>query len=195
MRVAAQASRRGRKMNQMTQEKLKNIKLLLLDVDGVLTDGRITFTDDGRELKSFHSKDGVGLKLLRHMGLSAGIVTARTSPIVARRCQELAIDLIFEGVHVKAEVLPAVMERTGLKPEEIAFMGDDIIDVGLMKKVALGIAPADAHEVALAQADLVTKAFGGQACVREACDIILKAQGLWNRAINEMLGDTSIEPR
>lgn len=179
----------------MVQEKLKNIKLLLLDIDGVLTDGRITFTDDGRELKSFHSKDGVGLKLLRHMGIKAGIVTARTSPIVARRCKELGIDLIFEGVHVKADVLPAVIERTGLKPAEIAYMGDDLIDVGLMKKVALGIAPADAHEVVLAQADLVTKTIGGGACVREACDIILKAQGLWARAVNEILGDTSIEPR
>lgn len=184
-----------KKANKMVQEKLKNIKLLLLDVDGVLTDGRITFTDDGRELKSFHSKDGVGLKLLRHMGIQAGIVTARTSPIVARRCKELGIDLIFEGVHVKADVLPAVIERTGLQPAEIAYMGDDLIDVGLMKKVALGIAPADAHEVVLAQADLVTKAIGGGACVREACDIILKAQGLWARAVNEILGDTSIEPR
>ena len=179
----------------MMQNKLKNIKLLLLDVDGVLTDGRITFTDDGRELKSFHSKDGVGLKLLQHMGIRAGIVTARTSPIVARRCKELGIDLIFEGVHVKADVLPAVVERTGLEPAEIAYMGDDLIDVGLMKKVALGIAPADAHEVVLAHADLVTTAIGGQACVREACDIILKARGLWDRAVNEMLGDADIEPR
>lgn len=179
----------------MTQEKLKKIKLLLLDVDGVLTDGRITFTDNGGELKSFHSKDGVGLKLLQHMGIKAGIVTARTSPIVARRCKELGIDLIFEGVHVKAEVLPTVIERTGLQPTEIAYMGDDLIDVGLMKKVALGIAPADAHEVVLAHADLVTGAIGGRACVREACDIILKAQGLWTKAVNEMLGDVSIEPR
>lgn len=179
----------------MVQEKLKNIKLLLLDVDGVLTDGRITFTDNGGELKSFHSKDGVGLKLLQHMGIKAGIVTARTSPIVARRCKELGINLIFEGVHVKADVLPAVIERTGLQPAEIAYMGDDLIDVGLMKKVALGVAPADAHEVVLAHADLVTTAMGGEACVREACDIILKAQGLWARAVNEILGDVSIEPR
>lgn len=176
-------------------EILKNIKLLLLDVDGVLTDGRITFTDDGRELKSFNSKDGVGLKLLQHMGIKAGIVTARTSPIVARRCKELGIDLIFEGVHVKVQVLPDVIERTGLTPAEIAYMGDDLIDVGLMKKVAVGIAPADAHEVVLNHADLVTKAIGGEACVREACDMILKAQGLWNRGVSEMLGDISIEPR
>ena len=179
----------------MIQEKLKNIKLLLLDVDGVLTDGRITFTDDGRELKSFNSKDGVGLKLLQHMGIKAGIVTARTSPIVARRCKELGIDLIFEGVHVKAQVLPDVIERTGLAPAEIAYMGDDLIDVGLMKKVAVGIAPADAHAVVLAHADLVTKSIGGVACVREACDMILKARGLWDQAVSEMLGDISIEPR
>lgn len=179
----------------MTQEKLKNIKLLLLDVDGVLADGHITFTDDGCELKSFHSKDGVGLKLLQHMGIRAGIVTARTSPIVARRCKELGIELLFEGVHAKGAVLPEVMARTGLNAEQIAYMGDDLIDLGLMQKVALGIAPADAHEVVLAQADLVTKAMGGHACVREACDIILKAQGLWSKAINEMLGDVSIEPR
>ena len=178
----------------MIQEKFKNIRLLLLDVDGVLTNGQITFTDDGRELKSFHSKDGVGLKLLQHMGIKAGIVTARTSPIVARRCKELGIDLIFEGIHVKAEVLPKVIERTGLQPAEIAYMGDDLIDVGLMKKVALGIAPADAHETVLAYADIITSANGGQACVREACDMILKAQGLWTKALNDFLGDVSIEP-
>lgn len=175
-------------------EKLKNIKLLLLDVDGVLTDGKITFTDNGGELKSFHSKDGVGLKLLQHMGIKAGIVTARKSPIVARRCKELGIDLIFEGVHVKAAVLPEVVQRTGFKPEEIAYMGDDLIDVGLMKKVAAGIAPADAHAVVLTHADIITRANGGNACVREACDMILQANGLWEQAVNEMLGDISIEP-
>lgn len=173
----------------MTQEKLKNIKLLLLDVDGVLTDGRITFTDDGRELKSFNSKDGVGLRLLQHMGVRAGIVTARKSPIVARRCKELGIDLIFEGVHAKADILPEVETRTGFKPEEIAYMGDDLIDIGLMRKVALGFAPADAHETVLQHANLTTRAPGGQACVREACDMILKAQGLWDKALSEMLGD------
>ena len=178
-----------------TNDKLKNVRLLLLDVDGVLTDGRITFTDDGRELKSFNSKDGVGLKLLRHMGVMAGVVTARTSPIVARRCKELGIELVFEGVHVKADVLPAVLERTGLKPDEIAYMGDDLIDIGLMRKVAAGIAPADARPEVLQYADVITRASGGQACVREACDMILKAQGLWRAALNEFLGDTSIEPR
>ena len=176
-------------MANMTENILKNIKLLLLDVDGVLTDGRITFTDDGRELKSFNSKDGVGLKLLQQMGVKAGIVTARTSPIVRRRCDELGVTLIFEGVHHKAGVLPQVMERTGFAPEEIAYMGDDLIDVGLMRKVAAGIAPADAHEVVLRHADIVTRANGGCACVREACDLILKARGLWEDALALMLKD------
>lgn len=173
----------------MTQDKLRNIKLLLLDVDGVLTDGRITFTDDGRELKSFNSKDGVGLKLLRQMGIQAGIVTARVSPIVKRRCDELGVTLIFEGVHNKAEVLPFVVEHTGFTPLEIAYMGDDLIDVSLMRKVAAGIAPADAHAVVLQYADVITRAKGGHACVREACDLILKARGLWDRALALMLED------
>lgn len=171
----------------MTQDKLKNIKLLLLDVDGVLTDGRITFTDDGRELKSFNSKDGVGLKLLQQMGVKAGIVTARVSPIVKRRCDELGVTLIFEGVHNKAEVLSLVTERTGFTPDEIAYMGDDLIDIGLMRKVAAGIAPANAHAVVLQHADVVTTANGGCACVREACDLILKARGLWEQAVDSML--------
>lgn len=171
----------------MKTEKLKNIRLLLLDVDGVMTDGGIVYTDRGEEIKKFNSRDGLGLRLLMDAGLLAGIVTGRKSKVLHHRCNNLGIDLIFEGTMEKAGVLEPVQQATGLPAAQIAFMGDDLVDLPLMKRVGLAIAVADAHETVLAHAHMITTAKGGAGAVREACEAILQANGLWEKAIERFL--------
>lgn len=163
---------------------LKNIELLLLDVDGVLTDGRIYYTDGGEEMKAFHVKDGLGLNILMTAGIQAGIVTGRKSEALMHRCRDLGIDLVFTGIRKKDEVLPIVTKATGIPAEHIAFMGDDLIDLPLMKRVGCAIAVADAHLLAHAQAHVITASKGGHGAVREVCESILKAKGLWEKAVS-----------
>jgi 3-deoxy-D-manno-octulosonate 8-phosphate phosphatase (KDO 8-P phosphatase) len=165
----------------------KNINLLLMDVDGVLTNGSIIYHESGEQTKVFNSKDGLGLHLLIREGFQVGIVTARKSMALRHRCENLGIDLLFEGVFDKASTLGQIAEKTGIPPEQTAFMGDDLLDLPMFRRVALGIAVADAHERVLAEADLITRAKGGAGAVREVCDAILKSKGLWDRIIEELL--------
>ncbi len=163
----------------MVSDRLKNIKLLLLDVDGVLTDGGIVFSDNGWETKIFNVKDGLGIKLLMSAGIHLGIITGRRSDALSKRCEELGIDLIYDGVTNKAEVLNRILERTGFPVEEVACIGDDLPDLALMKRTGLSIAVADAHATLRENADMITSAKGGRGAVREVCEAILKAKGLW----------------
>lgn len=163
----------------MAQNKLKDIKLLILDVDGVLTDGGIIYDDDGNETKIFNVKDGLGIKLLMDAGIHLCIVTGRRSNALLIRCKDLGIDHVYDGVRNKVEVLDAILARTGLSATEVAFIGDDLPDLSLMKKVGFSIAVADADKTILEHADMVTSAKGGHGAVREACEAILRARGLW----------------
>ena len=163
----------------MVSSKLKKIKLLLLDVDGVLTDGGIIYNDNGTETKVFNVKDGLGIKLLMDAGIHLGIVTGRRSNALYSRCKDLGIKLIYVGVGNKIDVLDALMDQTGVSAEEVAFIGDDLPDLGLMKMIGLSIAVGDANKTILDNADMVTSAKGGDGAVREACEAILKAKGLW----------------
>jgi len=163
----------------MVSSKLKKIKLLLLDVDGVLTDGGIIYNDNGTETKVFNVKDGLGIKLLMDAGIHLGIVTGRRSNALYSRCKDLGIKLIYDGVGNKIDVLDALMDQTGVSAEEVAFIGDDLPDLGLMKMIGLSIAVGDANKTILDNADMVTSAKGGDGAVREACEAILKAKGLW----------------
>lgn len=167
----------------MNRDKLKRIKLLLLDVDGVLTDGSIIYNDSGAETKVFNVKDGLGIKMLMKAGIQVGIVTGRTSKALYHRCNNLGISLIFDGVRDKPSVLELISERTGLPAEDIAFVGDDLIDLPLLKQVGLSIAVADAHETVIENVDMVTSKKGGAGAVREVCEAILKAQGLWSKVL------------
>ena len=167
----------------MNRDKLKRTKLLLLDVDGVLTDGSIIYNDSGAETKVFDVKDGLGIKLLMKAGIQVGIVTGRTSKNLYHRCNNLGISLIFDGVHEKTSVLELISKRTGLQAEDIAFIGDDLIDLPLLRKVGLSIAVADAHETVIENVDMVTSKKGGAGAVREVCEAILKAQGLWSQIL------------
>ena len=166
-------------------DKLKRIKLLLLDVDGVLTDGHIIYNDNGSETKEFHAKDGLGLKLLMDAGIQVGIVTGRTSEAMVHRCKNLGITLIFDQVRDKAKALEHVMDQTKMLADEIAFIGDDLPDLPIMRRVGLPIAVRDAHEIVLGSSEIVTSAKGGAGAVREICEAILKAKGLWEKTINQ----------
>jgi 3-deoxy-D-manno-octulosonate 8-phosphate phosphatase (KDO 8-P phosphatase) len=161
--------------------KLKRVKLLLLDVDGVLTDGCIIYNDNGSETKIFNVKDGLGIRMLMKADIKVGIVTGRVSKALYHRCNNLGISLIFDGIHEKSSVLNLISEQTGLHAEEIAFIGDDVVDLPLLRKVGLSIAVADAHESVIDNVNMVTLKKGGHGAVREVCDAILKAQGHWNK--------------
>ncbi len=171
----------------MTTDKLKSITTLLLDVDGVLTDGGIIYGDDGAETKVFNAKDGLGIRLLIDAGLSVGIVTGRRSEALNHRCRNLGLDHVLDGVVDKAAVLERIRERMGASPGEIAFGGDDLPDLPLMKRVGCAIAVADARKEVRERADMVTSAPGGKGAVREVCEAILKAKGLWEDILERHL--------
>lgn len=169
----------------MTHDRLEHIQLLLLDVDGVLTAGEIVYSDSGEQLKVFNVKDGLGIRLLGEADIRVGIVTGRSGQALRHRCDNLGIDLIFEGTHDKAQVLPEIEETTGVKADRTAFMGDDLPDLPIMRRVGLAIAVADAHTEVKNAAHIVTQAPGGQGAVREACEMILKAQKRWNEIMEK----------
>ncbi|PIE61935.1 MAG: phenylphosphate carboxylase subunit delta [Desulfobacterales bacterium] len=170
-------------MDRRLTTQLKQICLLLLDVDGVLTDGTITYTDGGEQVKSFNSKDGLGMRLLMDAGVDIGIVTGRTSGALRHRCSDLGIHLIFEGVTDKAAAFNTIVNTTQLAPEQIAFMGDDLIDLPAMTRAGLSFTVADAPDEIKQVADLTSKLPGGRGAVRQICEILLKARGDWDNII------------
>ncbi len=168
--------------------KLKPVKLLLLDVDGVLTEGRIVYDDRGVEIKSFNVKDGLGLRLLMEAGIAVGIITGRRSEAVRRRCQDLGITEVYDGVKDKAALLKSICEKLALQPDTVAFMGDDLPDIPIMKLVGVSVAVADARETVRTISDLITSEKGGEGAVREVCETILKSQGLWDKTVERFTG-------
>jgi 3-deoxy-D-manno-octulosonate 8-phosphate phosphatase (KDO 8-P phosphatase) len=172
---------------QQHLEKLGRIRLLLLDVDGVMTDGRIIYDAEGQEIKQFHVRDGLGIRLLLQAGINVGVVTGRRSEALMHRCRDLGIGLIYAGVSDKSALLEQILAQTAVAAENIAFAGDDLVDLPLMRRVGLSIAVADAHEIVKAQADLITTAPGGAGAVREICEALLKSQGRWESVLQEFL--------
>ena len=165
------------------------IKLLLLDVDGVMTDGRITYDNDGGELKSFDVKDGHGLKLLQRAGIEIGIITGRQSEVVARRAAELGIELVYQGVKDKLVPFNEILEKLRISPEEVAYVGDDVVDLPVMRRVGFAVTVADAVEDVKPFADLVTTRDGGRGAVREVCDFLLKKSDRWAAVANRYFED------
>jgi 3-deoxy-D-manno-octulosonate 8-phosphate phosphatase (KDO 8-P phosphatase) len=162
------------------EERLKKIKLLILDVDGVMTDGRIIFDSNGVESKFFNVKDGHGIKMLQRTGIEIGIISGRESQVVANRAVELGITQVYQKSLDKLVPYRQMLEATGLSDEQVAFMGDDVIDIPLLKRVGFASAPADAVAEVLPFAHFVAKNRGGWGAVREVCDLILKVQGNWD---------------
>jgi 3-deoxy-D-manno-octulosonate 8-phosphate phosphatase (KDO 8-P phosphatase) len=158
--------------------KAKEIKMLLLDVDGVLTDGNLFYSNSGEESKSFNTQDGFGLRLLGEAGILAGVITARHSEVVARRAAELKMHYIYQGVANKNDAFKEVMKVSGLKPYQIAYMGDDWLDLVLLQQVGLAIAPANGVREVKAIAHFITERPGGAGAVRDVCDLIIEAQNL-----------------
>ena len=187
-KAAADRNGRGARRGVMIREAFKAIRLLILDVDGVLTSGEIRLDSRGREIKSFHVRDGLGIRLLQRAGIQTAIATGRRSDALEHRCRELGIALRFDGLSDKTAVLEAVTARTALAPRQMAFAGDDLPDLPLMSRVGLAIAVADAHPLVRERAQVVTRAPGGRGAVREICESILKAQGRWDEIIEDFLG-------
>ena len=166
---------------------LQKIKLLALDVDGVLTDGSIYIGPAGEVFKGFNAKDGMGISCALRSGLQIAVITGRQSPIVERRCEELGITLLQQGVKDKRLALQQMAQKLGLVREEIAYMGDDLNDIPAFKASGLNLVPADAAIEVMAVADIITKASGGRGAVREAITMILAAQDNWNVIVNSYL--------
>lgn len=166
---------------------LQKIKLLALDVDGVLTDGTIYISPAGEVFKGFNAKDGMGISCALRNNLQIAVITGRQSPIVERRCEELGIKLFMQGVKDKRLALQQMAQKLGLTREEIAYMGDDLNDIPAFKASGLSLAPADGSIEVLAVADIITKAKGGRGAVREAITMILAAQDNWEQIVNSYL--------
>lgn len=161
------------------EQRMQAIQLILSDVDGVLTDGGITFDNQGIEMKKFHVRDGLGIKLWQRTGHRFGIITARTSHIVKMRMTELGVDLIRQGSEDKLSVAVELMNDLELSPGEVCYIGDDLPDLRLLRHVGLAASVADGSAEVRAAAQIVTKSPGGQGAVRELIETILKVQGQW----------------
>jgi len=176
-------------MKNISEEELlkvaKNIKLIILDVDGVLTDGGIILDNEGNEFKSFHVRDGHGIKMLMRTGIIVAMITGRHSTVVERRARELGITEVYQKCHDKRIAFRHLIEKYSVDSKEIAYIGDDIVDLPLLKKSGFSIAVADAAEEAKNAAMMITKNKGGKGAVREVCDFLLKAKGLWEGIVDE----------
>jgi 3-deoxy-D-manno-octulosonate 8-phosphate phosphatase (KDO 8-P phosphatase) len=175
-------------MNNMSEKELskiaKNIKFLILDVDGVLTDGGIILDNKGNEFKTFHVRDGHGIKMLIRAGIHVAIITGRHSRVVERRAHELGVTELFQKCYDKRAAYKQISEKYSLNDNEIAYVGDDIVDIPILKKAGFSVVVADADDEVKDVAVMVTKMRGGRGAVREVCDFILKAKGLWQDIID-----------
>jgi 3-deoxy-D-manno-octulosonate 8-phosphate phosphatase (KDO 8-P phosphatase) len=161
----------------MLMEKAALIRLVVFDVDGVLTDGSLYLGEDGEEYKAFYARDGLGMKLLQSTGVIIGIITARNSPVVTHRMQSLGVEHVFQGELDKLAAFRQLCDKLQLEPHQVAYVGDDIIDVPVMLEAGLAIAVADAQDLVVKHAHWQTHAVGGRGAVREVCELIMQAQG------------------
>ncbi len=169
------------------EDRCKRIELVLSDVDGVLTSGGIVFDNQGIETKEFHIRDGLGIKLWQRAGYRFGILTARTSHIVRLRAVELGIEIVRQGFEDKLPVAQQIIAQQGLQPEQVCYIGDDLTDLPVMRRVGLGVAVADAAPEVCAAAHWVTEVHGGRGAVRELLETLLKAKNRWDDLIRKYL--------
>ena len=161
------------------------MRLLLFDVDGVLTDGAVLMHADGSESKSFHIRDGAALVWAQRAGLSVGFLSARTSGATAQRAAQLGIRIVSQGVAHKADAYEAICRQAGLEDSAVAFMGDDLLDLPVLSRAGLSAAPADAAPEVLASVDWVSSSGGGRGAARELIELVLRAQGRWNDVVQQ----------
>lgn len=170
------------------RERAARIRLAIFDVDGVMTDGRVIINDQGVETRFFDIKDGFGVVALQQSGIEAAIISTKQSESVARRAKELRIEMLYMGVRKKLEKYEEILREKGLTDAEVCYVGDDLVDLPLMKRVGLAVAVADAVDEVKAHAHYVTDRKGGKGAVREACELILKAQEKWDRVVGMFEG-------
>ncbi len=182
----------GENMEQSLAQKLENVVLLILDVDGVLTDGKIIIDDLGNESKHFHVRDGHGLKLLMRGGVEVVLLTGRTSEVVRHRAHELGITDVYQGARDKGQIMESILDKKGVSGACVAYVGDDVVDVPVFKMVGFSAAVADAPDYVKEWADYVTEKKGGKGAVREICEMILAARGAWD-VVTERYGIRSGE--
>lgn len=163
-------------------QRLSQIQLLICDVDGVLSDGLIYLGNQGEEFKTFNTKDGFGMKALINAGIEVAIITGRDSRIVADRMAALGVKHVYQGQSDKRLSFNALLTDLNLKPEQVAYIGDDVVDLTVMELCGLGVAVNDAHPLVRQRADYVTQLAGGRGCVRELCDLMLEARGILHLA-------------
>ena len=174
-------------VNPGVLELAARVKLLLFDVDGVLTDGRLVIGDDGLEFKAFNSRDGHGIKMLQRHGVSVGIITGRTSEVVKHRVKNLKIKHVYQGCKEKLPVYRKLIKKLELSPEQTAYVGDDVMDLPIMLQVGLAVAVQNAHPLAKRHAHWITPSIGGYGAAREACEMILHAHGVYHAEMQRYL--------
>lgn len=167
--------------------KIKLVRLLILDVDGIMTDGSIVYDNEGGETKTFNVRDGHGIKLMMKAGLSLALITARSSRAVSRRADELGITLVYQGTSDKLSAFKEILEETSLEQGQTAYMGDDIIDIPVLKRVGFSVTVPDAANEVKERVDYITEKRGGRGAVREVVEMILKEQGKWEGVIKDYL--------
>lgn len=175
-------------MTELAQ-KASRIRLLLFDVDGVLTDGRILVHPDGSESARFHIRDGTGLVWARRAGLLTGLLSGRHSAYATRRAAQLAIPIVYQGTLVKLDAYETILREQGLSDGEVAFMGDDLLDLPVLARVGLSAAPADAAAEVCARVDWISANRGGNGAARELVELVLRAQGRWDELVRSYTGE------
>lgn len=170
-------------MKQSLREKAKRVRALVLDVDGVLSDGRITYDSRGRESKTFHVRDGAAIKWLQRAGIEVAIITGRQSAPVRVRAKELGIQTVIQGAIAKLPPFEKYLRKSGLPAQAVAYMGDDLLDLPILRRVGLSACPSDAVPQVLKAVHLITKARSGRGAVRELAELLLQAQGQWSKLI------------
>ncbi len=172
--------------------RFKNIKLLVLDVDGVMTNGGLTIADDGQEYKTFHAHDGLGMKLLKASGVQTAIITGRTSHAVKKRAESTGVAHFYQGAEDKLTAFNDLLQKSGLKAHECAFMGDDVVDLPPMLKCGLALAVPDSPALVLKHAHYISTKAGGHGAVREVCELIMQAQGTFDAQMAQFLTQSSV---
>ena len=166
-----------------TRNRARRLKLMAFDVDGVLSEGSLFYTDDGVELKVFNSLDGLGMKMLQRAGITVAIITGRKATCVEHRMKNLGIDILYQGIEDKVEALNDLLAKLGIAADEAGYMGDDIVDLRIMDACGFSAAPADCHELVKSYARMMSTKIGGRGAVREVCEFILDAQGKLDEAL------------
>jgi 3-deoxy-D-manno-octulosonate 8-phosphate phosphatase (KDO 8-P phosphatase) len=174
-------------MSHEAVERAARVKLMIFDVDGVLTDGGLHYGMEGEIIKRFHVQDGLGIRLLQDFGVQTALITARQSPIVLRRATDLGIQHVQQGVHDKAEAFEHLLEKTGLSETDCGYAGDDLIDLPVMTRVAFAASVPNAHPEVISRAHFVSQSYGGGGAVRNICDFIMRANGSYLKALRRFL--------